>query len=139
MQTPPPQDPMPSNYPRQNLADDRQVLREVATAQKQIIYCVLGQVAIGVLRGVSVSSHSGALAIITLLLALPLVVFMLMSVYKLTKAFGESTGTSIIYLVLMFIPCVSLIFLVILIQRATTRLQGAGIKVGFFGADPTSI
>jgi len=62
--------------------------------------------------------------------------FMISSVSKLAKALGHS---EILYAILMFIPFVSLIILLILSGKATTRLKEAGIRVGLLGADPKSI
>ncbi|HWD37821.1 MAG TPA: hypothetical protein VG944_03170 [Fimbriimonas sp.] len=132
MQTPPP----PTNYPRSNPLDDRSVLKEVAVAQRQVMYCVLGQVCVGILNGVATATSLTALALFDGVLALALLVFMIISVVKLVNALGLS---AVLWVILMFVPCVSLIALLMLSQKATTRLQQAGIKVGLMGADPNSI
>lgn len=135
MQTPPPGSP-PSNYPRPNLTDDRQVLREVAISQRQIMYCVLGQIAIGILNFVASAAKIPALAYVDMVLALGLLVYMIISVIRLAKALDLS---QVLYAILMFVPCVSLIVLLMLSGKATARLTQAGIKVGLLGADPNSI
>jgi hypothetical protein len=135
METPPP-GPMQSNYPRQNAADDPVVLREVALSQKQVLYCVLAQLGLGIFNGVARAGHIPGLGIVVGLLALALLVYMVVSVVRLCKSLGLSP---VIYAILMFIPCVSLVFLVILSQKATSRLQKAGLKVGLMGADPNAI
>jgi hypothetical protein len=135
METPLP-GPMQSNYPRQNAADDPVVLREVALSQKQVLYCVLAQLGLGIFNGVARAGHIPGLGIVVGLLALALLVYMVVSVVRLCKSLGLSP---VIYAILMFIPCVSLVFLVILSQKATSRLQKAGLKVGLMGADPNAI
>ena len=135
METPPP-GPMQSNYPRQNAADDPVVLREVALSQKQVLYCVLAQLGLGIFNGVARAGHIPGLGIVVGLLALALLVYMVVSVVRVCKSLGLSP---VIYAILMFIPCVSLVFLVILSQKATSRLQKAGLKVGLMGADPNAI
>jgi hypothetical protein len=115
--------------------DDRQVLRDVAAGQRQIVFCILGQFGIGILEGVVVAGHP-TLFIINLFLGLAVLVFMIISVLKLAGALGQS---QIMYVILMFIPCISLIMLLVLNRQATKRLQQAGIKVGLLGADPNAI
>jgi hypothetical protein len=115
---------------------DRQVLREVAISQRQVMLCVLGQIVIGVLNGVASAAKIPALGFVDLFLLLGVFIFMIISVLRLAKALGLS---QVLYVILMFIPCVSLIMLLILSQKATTHLQQAGIKVGLLGANPDSI
>ena len=61
---------------------------------------------------------------------------MVLSVFRLSKALKLSL---VLYAILMFIPCVSLIVLLSLSGKATVLLRQAGIKVGLLGADPHSI
>jgi hypothetical protein len=49
------------------------------------------------------------------------------------RGLGEGWAT-IFYALTMFIPCISLLFLLILNSRATTRLKKAGIRIGLLGA-----
>ncbi len=136
MQNLPPQEPVPSNYPRPNLIDDRQVLKEVAVAQRQVLLCVLCQFGIVILNFASGFAKLPILGLVAIVLALALLVFMVISVSRLARALGLS---SLLFIICMFIPCVSLIALLILSQKATTRLQAAGLKVGLLGANPDSI
>jgi hypothetical protein len=46
---------------------------------------------------------------------------------------------AIVCAALMCVPCVSLITLLVVNQRATGILQQHGVRVGFFGADANSI
>jgi hypothetical protein len=46
---------------------------------------------------------------------------------------------AIIFAPVMLIPCISLLVLAAVNQRATTFLQARGIKVGFMGVDPNTI
>ena len=135
MQTPPPTSP-PSNYPRPGLSDDRQVLREVAVSQRQILFCVLGQIGIAILNGVAAAGKIPALSMVDMFLAVGLLIYMILSVIRLAKALGLS---QVLYAILMFVPCVSLIVLLLLSGKATARLTQAGVKVGLLGADPNSI
>jgi hypothetical protein len=55
-------------------------------------------------------------------------------VYKLAKALGFGAGSTILYLIAMFIPLLNLICLLDLNSKATSILRDAGIKVGLMGA-----
>ena len=134
MQPPPSQ--YPSNYPRPDLSNDRQILREIATSQRQVIYCVLAQIVLVVLNMVLRSAPNIIVAIVFLVLGVALLVYTISSVARLAKSLGES---AVLYIILMFIPCVSLIMLLMLSGKANTRLSAAGVKVGMLGADPNSI
>jgi hypothetical protein len=135
MQTPPP-DPSLSNYPRPDLDAAKLDLREIAISQRQIMLCILGQLGVGVLVGVGGAMKIPALALLGDLIAIGVLVFMIMAVTRLAKAMGLS---AVLYAILMFIPCFSLLVLLSLSGKATKLLTQAGIKVGFLGADPTSI
>jgi hypothetical protein len=135
MQTPPP-DSMPSNYPRPNLATDKQVLREVAAAQRLVVYCVLGQIAFVVVRILALEVQMLALWVVLVVGGLGLIAFQVISVVRLAKPLKEPT---ILYGILMFIPYLSFIMLVVISGKATKLLKEAGIKVGLMGADPNSI
>jgi len=100
------------------------------------MYCVLGQFGIAFGNIIASNAHLPVLFYFDMVLAVGLLVFMIMSVIGLSKALGLSP---VVYVILMFIPCVSLIMLISLSGKATTILKQAGIKVGFMGADPNSI
>jgi len=98
--------------------------------------CVLGQIGLAVLNGVATAGKIQALSLAVFVVGLGLLVFMILSVTRLAKALDQSP---VLYAILMIIPCVSLIMLLVLSGKATTRLSQAGIKVGLLGADPNSI
>ncbi len=100
------------------------------------MYCILGQLAFGCLRVAAVVGQIAALSILSSLLALAVLIFMIVSVIRLAKSLQQST---VLYAILMFVPCVSLIALLVISGKATTQLQQAGVKVGLLGADPNSI
>ena len=98
--------------------------------------CVLGQIGAMILNAIAASGQIAALSVVVLVMLIPLLIFMIISVLRLAKAMGFS---QILFVILMFIPCVSLIALLLLSDKATKQLRQAGIKVGFLGADPNSI
>ena len=98
--------------------------------------CILGQVGVAVLNGIATAGKIPALSIVDLVLGLGVLVFMIISVTRLAKALGLSP---VLYAILMFIPCVSLLVLLSINGKATANLKQAGIKVGLLGADINSI
>ena len=97
-------------------ADSNQLLN-IARAQKGILWCILATFV--------------ALAIpIAFLIILP---FQIYYTYKLAQSL--ECGPPILWCIVMFVPLLSLIFLLILSQKATGRLKDAGFKVGLMGAN----
>jgi uncharacterized protein YfaT (DUF1175 family) len=64
-------------------------------------------------------------------------VFWCIKVYKLADAL--QAGPAALWVVAMCAPCINYIFVLVLSQKATSFLQANGVKVGFFGADPSKI
>ena len=89
----------------------------IAKAQKAILWCILANLAC-------------VLIPFAFIIVLP---FQLYYIYKLAR--GLECGPPILWCLGMFIPLVCLILLLILSQKATGRLQAAGFKVGFMGAN----
>jgi uncharacterized membrane protein (GlpM family) len=50
-----------------------------------------------------------------------------------------NTAVAVLCGILVLFPCISLITLLIVNQKATTYLQQHGVKVGFLGANPNTI
>lgn len=78
-------------------------------------------------------------------IATPMIaVSLAITVYVATAAFllsrySFSVGVGVVCSMLMFVPCVSLIVLLVVNQKAIASLQQQGVRVGFLGADPASI
>ncbi len=116
----------------------REHLRDVATGQRNVILCLLANIALTLgSRATAAAVGGGAGAALVAIVALGVVVAMIFCVYRLTSAL--KMGAPAAYAVAMIIPCVSLIVLLILSQKATGYLQKNGIKVGLLGANPNSI
>jgi len=101
-------------------------VKDVADAQRLVIY------AFGLNLVCNVLLRSGSALMIVPALAASL--FAVISIYRLTGALDYSSGMRILFVVLMFVPLVSLLVLLILIERATKILRAAGYKVGLLGA-----
>jgi hypothetical protein len=72
------------------------------------------------------------------LFQLVILIFQFVAVVRLARALGEGWAT-IIYVVGQCIPCVSLILLLFVNGRATSRLKDAGIRVGLMGANANDV
>jgi len=71
------------------------------------------------------------------LLSLAATVVMLIYVYRLAVAVGWSVPW--LWVILMFFPCVNIIVLLVLNQRATQWMKECGVSVGLLGPSPASI
>jgi hypothetical protein len=102
-------------------------LREIASAQRKLILCVLAGLLVNIfLRG------NSAISIIQLIAFMIVAIFSGVCVYALCQSLGISPWP---WVAAAFIPIVNLIGLVALNQKATSRLRAEGIKVGFLGAN----
>ncbi len=99
---------------------------QLADGQKLVIYAILLYFATTVLIQ-AIGPIAGLLALVSVVLGW-------VGVMRLGKGLGMTQGSRVILGLLMLVPVVSLITLLVLNSRATTRLRAAGYQVGFFGA-----
>lgn len=130
MLLPPSQPPSTLNY----AAPPSLNLRQVASRQRAIMYCLLGYIASYVLT-IAVPSPLNlvfALAIIACSVTAAVFVFMLaLSVYNATAG--------IVLGILTLIPLIGVITLLIINAKATRTLRAHGIRVGLLGANPNQV
>ena len=112
----------------------RPPVRLVAKYQRWVIFALLGNISANILSFVT-STQTLPVRILVILFLFAVVIFAMASVFLLAK---EIIGTTvgILCAILMIAPCISLIVLLILNQKATSYLQKNGVRVGFFGANP---
>lgn len=115
-------------------------IRAIAATQKQLLWVILAAIGFAVLNAsvnlmgpVRDPQSLSSLSIAIVGLAIVMAIVQIVAVIRLCLALGEGWAT-IFYALTMFIPCISLLFLLILNSRATTRLQKTGIRVGLLGA-----
>lgn len=120
--------------------ESRERLRAVASRQRFVQFAVLfnifATIGFNVLPQIVVPTVLvlvGMYALVFLVLALQVT-----AVVRLASIL-QGTGAAILYGLLMFLPCISLIALLVINQQATRLLQQNGIRVGLMGADPSSI
>jgi hypothetical protein len=125
-------------------------VRAVAENQRGMIFGLLFSFVIGLvfcgfsgIVGLAARDAGGqqmatlAIGILYWALAVAFFVFWCVKVYKLADAL--QAGPAALWVVAMFAPCFNYIFVLILSQKATNFLQANGVKVGFFGADPSKL
>ncbi|MCA8990670.1 MAG: hypothetical protein KDA88_01760 [Planctomycetaceae bacterium] len=111
-------------------------LRRVATYQRYVLFAILANMAcnFGVMSTGDVPLVQGVL----LLVSLVVVVTTLIVVFLLSKEVFN-VPLAVVFSVLMIVPCISLLVLLIVNQKATGYLQSRGVRVGLFGANPDQI
>jgi len=103
-------------------------LDKAASGQKILIYSiVLGFVFNAVTR-------AGAHPAIALALTAALAVYSLLGVVRLGSGLGKSTGATIAFMVLSFVPLANIVTWIVLSVQATRRMRAAGWSVGLLGA-----
>jgi hypothetical protein len=112
----------------------RAKLREIAEAQVFLMQILLAAIIGGIIAR-SISGMADGLGLFAAI-AIQLVLSALQSfaMFRMGKAV-YSTGAAIGLAIITFVPCLGLLFMLIVNQTATKRLNRDGIKVGFMGAN----
>jgi len=101
-------------------------LRQICKSQNLLMYAVL----------VGVSAYFLVhIPVVGLLLVLAIAAFEIYAVYQLGTALRINTVLVIILCLCMFIPCISLLLLVLLSGRASKLLKANGVRVGLMGGN----
>ncbi len=122
----------------------RDEVLQIAAAQKLLLWIILAAIAINVgalgIQNVLAAQQAvdprfaAGIGLGILLISLLLVVLQIFGVVRLCLALKEGWATAI-YAILQLAPCLSLILLLFLNGRATSRLKDCGIRVGLMGAN----
>ncbi|HET7824173.1 MAG TPA: hypothetical protein VFK90_02525 [Anaeromyxobacter sp.] len=113
-------------------------LKRVADSQRQAMFALLAgilAVPLSLSAGGTLvpNTAGGGIAIALVLLVLATRIWMIVAVYRVTKALGSSFA--LLWALGAFLPNIlGLIVLAICSSRATKRLKDAGLKVGLMGA-----
>lgn len=127
----PPPPGMPGNPPAPVL--DRTALRDLASRQRAAIIA-------GVLNGLTgalmftraIPAGTGSL------IALVVAAFVIVAAFRLAQRL-HGVAIAIVCGIAMLIPVVWIVVLVLLSSKASKQLKAAGVRVGFFGANPSSL
>jgi len=116
----------------------REYLRAVASNQRGVLYCLLGQLVLHIaVQAFPMLDGSNAQAIATALViavgALAIVIAGGVFCYRLAAKLGTRSG-AVLYTCFSLIPCVGLAVLALLNLKATSVLRAHGVSVGLMGA-----
>lgn len=115
-------------------------IREIAAMQKQLRWVILAAIAFIMVRAGFILSTAkfdpqtvvaGVRAIPAL--AILLAIVQIVAVVRLCLALEDGWMTLFYAFAMLLVPCISLLFLLILNDRATRRLLKAGIPIGLLG------
>lgn len=109
--------------------------RIVLLVGAQLLASCFGQVAIGGAQGSEVLVL--ILSMLMVLAALAVGVLSTIAAYQLTREMGSSAPW--LWAIAMFVPCISIVTLLALSQRAQAWCKPRGIKVGLLGPTRESI
>ena len=116
----------------------REQLRSVARYQQWVIYALLVNIILNVLAMTVRTPDQPVVPLIIGVCAIGIAIFTAVAIFLLSRALGHPVSGAFRAL-LMFVPCISLIVLLMTNQQATTFLTQNGVKVGFMGANPDKI
>lgn len=111
--------------------DDSVDLDKAAKGQRMLALSVLGSLLV---NGAARSGMLSTLPIFAMYVALG--IYSLVGVVRLSSGLGKPTASTIVYMVLTFVPLVSLGAWIFLSVQATRKLRAAGWRVGLLGARP---
>lgn len=117
---------------------NREKLRRVAKYQQWVIYAILANIGINVASVAARGQDNLGLQLGILGVALVITAFVMAAIGMLANEL-MGIGIAIVCGLLMIVPCISLITLLVVNQKATTYLQQHGVKVGLMGANPNQI
>lgn len=115
----------------------REYLRRVATFQRFVLYALLANI-LGNIAAFFVPAGNLFLQLAFLTVLLMIVALTMVSIFTLANEV-YNVGVGILCAILVIIPCIGLITLLVVNQKATSVLQANGVKVGLMGAKPSSI
>jgi hypothetical protein len=116
---------------------DREKLRRIARYQRWVLYALLANIILNI-SAVALRQQGPAVNLLIGLAVLAVVLVAIVAVFLLAKELFH-VAIAVLCAMLMIVPCISLLTLAIVNQKATTYLQVRGIRVGFMGVDPSRI
>lgn len=113
-------------------------LRQVATAQRGIMLCILAEFIIGILRVAGVTGGVPIMVIGLTLVYFAVAIVGAVFLFKLAILL-YNTGVGVVLGILTLVPLLGLIILLVINGKATNLLRQHNIKVGLMGANPATI
>jgi hypothetical protein len=116
----------------------REDLLPVAQYQKGIIYCILANIVLFILNLAAGQSQSTVAGLVIVgLYAIVAVAQLVLIALLAAKVYNVVLG--IFIGIFSFVPCLGLLLLLVVNQKATSVLQQNGIRVGLMGADMSQL
>lgn len=118
------------------LGYSRDELRHLATSQGLLMWAVLANILCGVAAKVvppMVPHGNLIVGLLLIAMGLSVIIFTIYAVVRLGTDLRYPTWAIVLYCLSVFIPCVSLICLVVLTVQASKVLKAAGVRVGLMG------
>jgi cobalamin biosynthesis protein CobD/CbiB len=112
-------------------------LVRVARYQRYVLFALLANVCINIFAFATVQQGE-LLALLAGVATLVVVVFAITSIFLLAKEL-YNVATGVVCAIFMLAPCISLLVLLIVNQKATSYLQAHGVEVGFMGVNPDTL
>ncbi|MEZ6071138.1 MAG: hypothetical protein R3C10_12880 [Pirellulales bacterium] len=114
-------------------------VRQIATYQKGVLFCILSQIIILVTRGLVIDAMSrgfeppeGFAVVSARLVGIVVLASAVFVILLSIKVYHPVVG--VLFGLLAIVPCFGLLVLLLINQRATTTLRQNGIQVGLLGA-----
>jgi asparagine N-glycosylation enzyme membrane subunit Stt3 len=126
--------------PGSDAPKDRDRLRRIARAQRQVNLAVLLYLAI-IPVNLALGAVGGGAPWVSVVLGLFVLIILGLgatSVYKLASIFRGNV-VAVVYVLGLLVPLLGLLLLLSISGKATKELREAGIKVGLLGADPNAV
>ena len=121
-------------------AFDRDRLRRIATAQRQVNIAVLLYLGL-IPMNIVLAGVGGAQAWAGIFLGLYLLVVLVLGVFSIFRlaAIYRGNVVAFLYVIGLLVPLLGLLLLLSISNKATKELRKAGVRVGILGADPKLI
>ena len=116
---------------------NREKLRRVARYQQWVIFAIVAQVGVNI-ASFAAGRQDPLIQLVIVAVALVVLIFVITAIGLLANEL-MGLGVAILCGILMIVPCISLITLLVVNQKATAYLQQHGVKVGLVGANPNLI
>jgi hypothetical protein len=113
-------------------------LRDVARYQRNINLSILATLGLLPVSMVGSSLESTFVAVLVLLAYYAIQIAALVFVFLLARAV-YGTAIAVLLGLFLLVPCINLLVLLAVSQRATSLLRKAGIRVGLLGANPNDV
>jgi hypothetical protein len=108
-------------------------LRQVAKRQRALLWYILASLTIQLWFIIPIVSLPPIADVAIAIIFWVVQIFIIIGVVRLLAAMSVHIIWRILYIVLLFAPCINLLVLLVINRRATRALRNAGLRVGLMG------